>query len=81
MVWVPEKEMVGVDIFCIREGHPCGGEQLNDTGFDHPAVVLGVYKEIGVDGEELLYCTVAQVSFCFYLFYSFRTGADYYIYR
>jgi hypothetical protein len=59
-IWMPEaRENLGPErIFCVRRGH-CGHDDLNVSGYDHPAIILGSHSQV-VKGELYKYVTVAQ---------------------
>lgn len=58
---MPEaRENLGPErIFCVRRGH-CGHDDLNVSGYDHPAIILGSHSQV-VKRELYKYMTVAQV--------------------
>lgn len=59
IVWLPSKVLFAESIKCNKQN--CSGEELDDDGYEHPVVVLGVKQKEGSRVPGDLICTVALV--------------------
>ena len=61
IVWLPQKDGQNGSILCSRE-NCCGGDELEDRGYNHPVVVLRIQQRSGSRTCGDLTCSVAPVS-------------------